>query len=105
MEPSSTAEEFRGENRLKKKMCYELWIQMCIRDRPSPNVSKHHGFFRLTANGVYVEDLNSTNGLLFNGTRVASGLLREGDIRRPVSYTHLDVYKRQEDNLSTDTLK
>ena len=49
---------------------------------PSPNVSKHHGFFRLTANGVYVEDLNSTNGLLFNGTRVASGLLREGDILR-----------------------
>ena len=33
-------------------------------------------------NGVYVEDLNSTNGLLFNGTRVASGLLREGDILR-----------------------
>ena len=49
---------------------------------PSPNVSKHHGFFRLTPRGLYVEDLNSTNGLLINGLKAGQGILREGDILR-----------------------
>ena len=48
----------------------------------SPNVSKHHGFFRLTPNGVYVEDMDSTNGILINGRKAESGILREGDILR-----------------------
>lgn len=48
----------------------------------SPNVSKHHGFFRLTSRGIYVEDMNSTNGLLINGRRAERGFLREGDILR-----------------------
>ena len=34
---------------------------------PSPNVSKHHGFFRLTANGVYVGRLKQHNGFCSMG--------------------------------------
>jgi hypothetical protein len=43
------------------------------------NVSRHHAVVLDTAEGVVVEDLNSTNGVQVNGQRVSRKVLADGD--------------------------
>jgi hypothetical protein len=43
------------------------------------NVSRHHAVVLETAEGVVVEDLNSTNGVQVNGKRVSRKVLADGD--------------------------
>ena len=44
-------------------------------------VSRHHGHIRRMANGAYlIEDIGSTNGLLFNEERIISRVLQDGDV-------------------------
>jgi hypothetical protein len=44
------------------------------------NVSRHHAVLLSSPEHCLVEDLNSTNGVLVNGRRVARQVLRDGDI-------------------------
>ncbi|MBL0312067.1 MAG: FHA domain-containing protein [Holophagaceae bacterium] len=44
-----------------------------------PSISRHHAVIRLTANGYEVQDLQSSNGVLLNGSRVQTSPLRDGD--------------------------
>ncbi len=44
------------------------------------NVSRHHAVLLSSPEQCLVEDLNSTNGVLVNGRRVARQVLRDGDI-------------------------
>ncbi|HJW08641.1 MAG TPA: FHA domain-containing protein [Holophagaceae bacterium] len=46
---------------------------------PDPSISRHHCVVRRTASGFEVQDLQSSNGVLVNGTRVQSSPLRNGD--------------------------
>src|SRR5262249_16636904 len=43
------------------------------------NVSRHHAVLLANAEQCLVEDLNSTNGVLVNGRRVARQVLHDGD--------------------------
>jgi pSer/pThr/pTyr-binding forkhead associated (FHA) protein len=43
------------------------------------NVSRHHAVVLETAEGIVVEDLNSTNGVQVNGRRVTRQVLADGD--------------------------
>jgi len=43
-------------------------------------ISAHHARIDRTADGYAVIDLNSSNGLFFNGQRIASRLLADGDV-------------------------
>ena len=45
-------------------------------------VSRHHAQLVTTEEGTVVEDLNSTNGVYLNGTRVRRHRLAEGDVIR-----------------------
>lgn len=45
----------------------------------SPEVSKRHAFLRGTAQGWFVKDLNSRNGLFVNGRKVSETALADGD--------------------------
>jgi len=48
---------------------------------PDPEISRRHARFITRADGVYVEDLGSTNGTFLNGVRVkAPTLLHSGDL-------------------------
>lgn len=44
------------------------------------NVSRHHAVLLTGADHCIVEDLNSTNGVLVNGRRVARQVLQDGDV-------------------------
>lgn len=44
-----------------------------------PSISRHHAVIRKTDAGYEVQDLQSSNGVLVNGTRVQTALLRDGD--------------------------
>jgi len=44
-----------------------------------PSISRHHAVVRHTAAGFEIQDLQSSNGVLVNGTRLPSALLRDGD--------------------------
>jgi len=44
-----------------------------------PSISRHHCVIRLTGNGYEVQDLQSSNGVLLNGSRVQTSPLRDGD--------------------------
>jgi uncharacterized RDD family membrane protein YckC len=44
-----------------------------------PSISRHHAVIRQGKAGYEIEDLQSSNGVLLNGTRVPSALLRDGD--------------------------
>jgi uncharacterized RDD family membrane protein YckC len=44
-----------------------------------PSISRHHAVIRRTAAGFEVQDLQSSNGVLVNGTRVQTSLLQDGD--------------------------
>jgi len=44
-----------------------------------PSISRHHAVIRRTAVGYEVQDLQSSNGVLVNGTRLPSAVLRDGD--------------------------
>lgn len=48
----------------------------------APLVSRLHCRLTLQPEGLLVEDLASTNGTFVNGTRVAKGLLANGDTLR-----------------------
>ena len=43
-------------------------------------ISRHHAVVLTSAHGTIVEDLNSTNGVFVNGTRVARRQLQDGDL-------------------------
>ena len=43
-------------------------------------ISRHHAVLLVTAHGTIVEDLNSTNGVFVNHTRVTRRTLNEGDL-------------------------
>lgn len=43
-------------------------------------VSSHHARLVMRSGGLYVEDCNSTNGTLVNGTQVTDKLLAHGDV-------------------------
>ena len=48
---------------------------------PDPEISRRHARFITRADGVYIEDLGSTNGTFLNGVRVkAPTLLHSGDL-------------------------
>jgi type II secretory pathway predicted ATPase ExeA len=61
----------------------------------SSYVSRHHMQFVTTADGCYVEDLNSTNGVYLNGKRVRRQRLRTGDVVKlglhDLTYSRLDT--------------
>ena len=44
-----------------------------------PSISRHHCVIRQTGNGYEVQDLQSSNGVLLNGSRVQTSPLRDGD--------------------------
>ncbi len=44
-----------------------------------PSISRHHCVIRHTGNGYEVQDLQSSNGVLLNGSRVQTSPLRDGD--------------------------
>lgn len=44
-----------------------------------PTVSRYHAKLQVGPDGVWVEDLGSSNGTLLNGVRVDRGLVRSGD--------------------------
>jgi uncharacterized RDD family membrane protein YckC len=44
-----------------------------------PSVSRHHCVLRRTPGGFEIQDLQSSNGVLLNGSRVQTALLRDGD--------------------------
>jgi uncharacterized RDD family membrane protein YckC len=44
-----------------------------------PSISRHHAVIRQTGNGYEVQDLQSSNGVLLNGSRVQTSPLRDGD--------------------------
>jgi len=44
-----------------------------------PSISRHHAVIRRTAAGFEVQDLQSSNGVLVNGTRLQTAILRDGD--------------------------
>jgi hypothetical protein len=46
----------------------------------APNVSRHHAVLLVSSESCYIEDLNSTNGVLVNGALVARQKLQNGDI-------------------------
>lgn len=46
---------------------------------PDPSISRHHCVVRRTPTGFEIQDLQSSNGVLVNGTRVQSSPLRNGD--------------------------
>jgi pSer/pThr/pTyr-binding forkhead associated (FHA) protein/uncharacterized RDD family membrane protein YckC len=46
---------------------------------PDPSISRHHCVIRRGAMGFEIQDLQSSNGVLLNGTRVQSSALRDGD--------------------------
>jgi pSer/pThr/pTyr-binding forkhead associated (FHA) protein/uncharacterized coiled-coil protein SlyX len=46
----------------------------------SSSVSRHHALVLVGARDVIIEDLNSTNGVLVNGRKVARQLLTDGDL-------------------------
>jgi len=43
-------------------------------------VSRHHAVLLLTGNQTVIEDLNSTNGIYVNGTRITRETLSDGDV-------------------------
>jgi pSer/pThr/pTyr-binding forkhead associated (FHA) protein len=45
----------------------------------SSSVSRHHALVLLSQRDVIIEDLNSTNGVLVNGRKIARQLLNDGD--------------------------
>lgn len=44
-----------------------------------PSISRHHAVIRRTPAGFEVQDLQSSNGVLVNGTRIQTSLLKNGD--------------------------
>ena len=44
-----------------------------------PSISRHHAVIRRTATGYEVQDLQSSNGVLLNGSRVQTAPLQDGD--------------------------
>jgi len=44
-----------------------------------PSISRHHAVIRRTATGYEVQDLQSSNGVLVNGTRLPVATLKDGD--------------------------
>lgn len=44
-----------------------------------PSISRHHAVIRRTVDGYEVEDLQSSNGVLVNGTKVQTLALQDGD--------------------------
>lgn len=44
-----------------------------------PSISRHHAVLRRTAEGWEIQDLQSSNGVLVNGTRVTTAALKDGD--------------------------
>ncbi len=44
-----------------------------------PSISRHHCVIRRTASGFEVQDLQSSNGVLLNGSRIQTSPLRDGD--------------------------
>jgi uncharacterized RDD family membrane protein YckC len=46
---------------------------------PDPSISRHHCVVRKAAGGYEIQDLQSSNGVLVNGTRVQASPLRNGD--------------------------
>ncbi|MFL6466726.1 MAG: FHA domain-containing protein [Pyrinomonadaceae bacterium] len=42
-------------------------------------ISKHHAKLRLSSGEIFIEDLNSTNGVFLNGTRVSRQAIRPND--------------------------
>lgn len=46
---------------------------------PDPSISRHHCVIRKAGAGFEIQDLQSSNGVLLNGSRVQSSPLRDGD--------------------------
>lgn len=46
---------------------------------PDPSISRHHCVIRKVGNAYEIQDLQSSNGVLLNGSRVQSSPLRDGD--------------------------
>lgn len=47
---------------------------------PSVNASRHHAFVRLHGTDCVLVDNDSRNGVLLNGVRIHSAVLRDGDV-------------------------
>lgn len=55
---------------------------------PDPSISRHHCVLRKVAGGYEIQDLQSSNGVLVNGSRVQTSPLRDGD-RITLGQVHL----------------
>lgn len=44
-----------------------------------PSISRHHAVIRHMADGFQIQDLESSNGVLINGHKLANSLLQNGD--------------------------
>ncbi len=77
-----------GENVVISKKIFRIGkdsqhVDYCISDNSS--VSRIHAALKSKGDGVYIEDMHSTNGTFLNGSRVNSGeerRVRDGDVIR-----------------------
>jgi transcriptional regulator with GAF, ATPase, and Fis domain len=68
-----------------------------------PQISRRHAAFELTASGLRVTDLESTNGTLVNGVRVMDAYVSPGDrVRLGVTTLRVESTGTQQVDISTD---
>lgn len=58
-------------------------------------ISRHHAQVITTANSCFVEDLNSTNGISYNGKRIRRRVLNDGDVLQIGEHELVYVDERQ----------
>jgi hypothetical protein len=70
---------------------------------PDPSISRHHAVIRQANGGFEIQDLGSSNGVLVNGTRMETALLKDGDrvTLGQVQLTYLDPRATKENPLGT----
>jgi hypothetical protein len=70
---------------------------------PDPSISRHHAVIRQANGGFEIQDLGSSNGVLVNGTRMETALLKDGDrvTLGQVQLTYIDPRATKENPLGT----
>jgi type II secretory pathway predicted ATPase ExeA len=105
--PGRLVLSFRG----KKLSECPIGMGRCIIGRTSDNdlqidstyISRHHAQVVCTADGVWIEDLNSTNGIFSGGKRIRRRRLEDGDSVK-LGLHEITYYRDAHDTVSTGNL-